>query len=452
VLVLGRVADRAILWGGLAGVLALRGGRFGRRAALRGTLAAAVASAVANGPAKLLARRRPPAPAGGRRIPGLPVTSTTSFPAGHCAGAFAFATGAAQEVPALAVPVGALAALAGYARARSAVHHPSHVVVGAALGAGVGLLTRRFWPVAPHQPARTRPALTAAVVDPSPEGRGLVVVVNPSAGSGPTSTEELRRALPDAAVIEVDEGDELEPVLRAMAPGACALGVSGGDGSVNVAASVAAEHGRPLMVVPGGTLNHFALALGLSSVSDAADAVRDGRAVAVDRGLIDGYTFVNTASIGSYVDLVDARERLEGRIGKWPAVVAALYKVLRHARPVQIELDGEPRTVWMVFVGNCRYHPAGFAPSWRERLDDGQLDIRIVDGATPWSRVRLIVSVLTGRLARCRAYEQRFERRITVRSREGTLRLARDGETFDGSDEFTIEKAAEPLVVYVPAS
>jgi diacylglycerol kinase family enzyme len=130
----------------------------------------------------------------------------------------------------------------------------------------------------------------------------------------------------------------------------------------------------------------------------------------------------------------------------------ALYKVLRHAEQVRIEIDGEPRTVWMVFVGNCRYHPAGFAPSWRERLDDGQLDIRVVDGAAPWSRVRLIVSVLTGRLARCRAYEQRFERRVTVRSREGRLRLARDGETFDGPDEFTIEKAPEPLVVYVPAS
>lgn len=452
-LALGRVADRWLLWLGVAGALAVGDGRFGRRAALRGLLSAGLASALANGPAKALTGRRRPAMAGlARRLPGLPPTRTTSFPSGHSATAFAFAAGAAQELPALAVPLSAVAGLVGYSRVHAGVHYPSDAVAGAALGVGAGLVTRRFWPVAPHEPARTRPTLAPAAIDASPEGRGLVVVVNPAAGFGTAPTDELRTALPEAEVVEVDDGARLEPVLRAAAPGACALGVSGGDGSVNVAASVAAEHDKPLMVVPGGTLNHFALAVGLSSVGEAVDAVRDGRAVAVDRGLIAGHTFLNTASIGSYVDLVDARERLEGRIGKWPAVVVALYRVLRHARPVAIEIDGEPRTVWMVFVGNCRYHPAGFAPSWRERLDDGQLDIRIVNGDRPWSRARLMASVLTGRLARCGAYEQRFERRITVRSREGTLRLARDGETFDGPDEFTIEKAPEPLVVYGPRS
>ena len=104
----------------------------------------------------------------------------------------------------------------------------------------------------------------------------------------------------------------------------------------------------------------------------------------------------------------------------------------------------------MIFIGNCRYHPSGFAPSWRERLDDGQLDIRIVDGARPWSRARLLVSVLTGRLARCGAYEQRYVAKMHVKSLNGRLRLARDGETFDGPQEFTICKADDPLLVYVP--
>ena len=448
---LGRAADRWLLWVGLSGALAAGGGRFGRRAAMRGLLSAGVASALANGPVKVVARRRrPPAARVARRLPGLPVTSTTSFPSSHAATAFAFATGAAQEMPVVAVPAVAVAALVGYSRVHAGVHYPSDAVAGAVLGVGAALVTRRYWPVAPHEPARTHSASVAADAEPTPEGRGLVVVVNPSSGPGRPPTEELRASLPEVEVVEVGEGSELEGALREAAARACAIGVSGGDGTVNLAASIAAEHGKPLMVVPGGTLNHFAVALGLETVEDAVGAVRDGKAVAVDRGLIDGHTFVNTASIGSYVDLVDARERLEGRIGKWPAVVVALYRVLRHAEPVKIDLDGEPRSVWMVFVGNCKYHPSGFAPSWRERLDDGQLDIRIVDGDRPWSRARLVVSVLTGRLARCRAYQQRFERRITVRSREGTLRLARDGETFDGSDEFTIEKAPEPLVVFVP--
>jgi undecaprenyl-diphosphatase len=129
----------------------------------------------------------------------------------------------------------------------------------------------------------------------------------------------------------------------------------------------------------------------------------------------------------------------------------ALFRVLRHASPVELEMDGRRRRVWMVFIGNCRYHPPGFAPSWRERLDDGQLDVRIVDGSRPWSRARLLLSVITGRLARCGAYEQRFVRSMHVKSLEGRLRLARDGETFDGPEELTICKADAPLLVYVPA-
>ena len=451
-LLLGRAADNSKLWLAVAAALGVSGGRFRRRAALRGLFAAALASGVANGPLKLAVRRR--RPVRGRvtaHLPGFSKPSTSAFPSGHSASGFAFAVGAGQEVPALGVPLMSVAALVGYSRIRSGAHHPSDVAAGVAVGAGAALLTRRLWPVAPHAPAHVRTALEPADVEPSSKGGGLVVVVNPSAGSSERAAEELRTELPEAEVVELGEGDDLQDALQDAGRRGCAIGVAGGDGSINTAASIAAETGKPLFVVPGGTLNHFAYALGLESIADAARAVRDGRAVSVDRAVIDGHPFVNTASIGSYVDLVDAREKLEDAIGKWPAVLVALVKVLRQSRPVELEIDGERRKVWMIFIGNCKYKPAGFAPSWRERLDDGQLDIRIVDGTRPWSRARLLLSVMTGRLARCGAYEQRYTRTMTVKSLDGRLRLARDGETFDGPEEFTIAKADDPLLVYVPA-
>ena len=453
-MLLGRAADGSKLWLGVAAGLALSGGRFRRRAALRGLFAAGLASAVANGPVKVAVRRRRPV-AGwpSRALRGLPGTLTpasSSFPPGHSAAGFAFAVGAGQEVPALAAPLMVVAGMVGYSRVRSGIHHPSDVAAAAAIGAGAGLLTRRLWPVAPHEPAEVRTTLERAEVEPSPGGAGLVVVVNPSAGSSGRAAEVLRAELPEAEVVELEEGGDLQSALEKAAAKGCVIGVAGGDGSVNAAAAIAADNDKPLFVVPGGTLNHFAFALGLESIADAAQAVRDGRAVAVDRSVINGHTFVNTASIGNYVDLVDAREKLEHRIGKWPAVVVALLGVLRTSHPVELEIDGRRRKVWMMFIGNCRYHPSGFAPSWRERLDDGQLDVRIVDGTHPWSRTRLLLSVMTGRLANCGAYEQRFVRSLHVKSLEGRLRLARDGETFDGPEEFTIAKADDPLLVYVP--
>jgi undecaprenyl-diphosphatase len=451
---LGRAADGSKLWLGVAAGLALSGGRFRRRAALRGVFAAGLASAFANGPAKVAVRRRRPVAGWPSRalrgLPGTPKPASSSFPSGHSATGFAFAIGAGQEVPALAVPLAAVAGLVGYSRVHTGAHHPSDVAAGAAIGAGAGLLTRKLWPVAPHEPAHVRTSLERAEVEPSPGGAGLVVVVNPSAGSSERAAKELRAELPEAEVVELEEGDDLQAALEKGAAKGCVIGVAGGDGSINAAAAIAADNDKPLFVVPGGTLNHFAFALGLESIADAAQAVRDGRAVTVDRAVIDGHTFVNTASIGNYVDLVDAREKLEHRIGKWPAVVVALIGVLRTSHPVELEIDGQRRKVWMVFIGNCRYHPAGFTPSWRERLDDGQLDVRIVDGTHPWSRARLLLSVMTGRLARCGAYEQRFVRSMHVKSLDGRLRLARDGETFDGPEEFTIAKADDPLLVYVP--
>ena len=447
---LGRTADNSKIWLTTAALLATLDGRFGRRAALRGLLSIGLASALANGPVKQLAgRRRPHVGNSARRTPGLAAApSTSSFPSGHSASAFAFATGAALELPMASAPLVGAAALVSYSRLHIGMHYPLDVLIGAALGVGVGLATRRFWPVAPHGGARSSAAFDSASVGACPDGASVIIVVNRAAGQGNDTADELRAALPAAEVVEVDNGTDIDGALQDAAGRGGVVGIAGGDGSVNTAAGLAAEAGKPLLVAPGGTLNHFAAALGINSVDEAADAVGRGCAVTVDRGLIAGHTFVNTASIGSYCDLVDAREKMEGRIGKWPAVAIALWRVLSRSEPVRMTIDGEPRCIWMMFVGNCRYHPAGFTPSWRERLDDGTLDIRIVDGSRPWSRAHLLFSVLTGRLARCRAYEQRFVKELAVSSLEGPLRLARDGETFDGPASFTIAKAEDPLIVY----
>jgi membrane-associated phospholipid phosphatase len=66
-------------------------------------------------------RRGPP----DRRPGWTPVT--TSFPSGHAAAAAAFATGVGLEMPALAAPVGALAAAVGISRVVNDVHHPSDI-------------------------------------------------------------------------------------------------------------------------------------------------------------------------------------------------------------------------------------------------------------------------------------------------------------------------------------
>jgi undecaprenyl-diphosphatase len=451
---LTRAADHSKLWLGTAALLATRG-RPGRRAALRGLLAVGITSAVANGPAKALARRRRPDYAAlvlAGRLPRRRPTSG-SFPSGHSASAAAFAVGAASEVPALAVPLGAAALGVGYSRVHTGVHYPGDVLAGFALGAGVAVATRWWWPLAPVDPGAVRDRLAPSTTQPAPRGAGVAVVVNVSAGPDAPSAEdpaaELSAALPEADVVVLDEPDRLADTLRAKGKRAVAVGVRGGDGSVNTAAEVAYDTGKPLLLVPGGTLNHLARDLGIGSLADAVAGAEQGCAADVDVAEVDGQPFLNTASFGSYAALVDARERLESTIGKWPALVVALATVLRREGPVEVEIDGRPRRVWAIFVGNCRYEPAGFAPAYRPDLRDGLLDVRIVDAAKPFATLRLVAAVLTGTLARSRVYEQRYATEVRVRASR-PLRLARDGETFDGSREFAIRKRPRPLRVYVP--
>ena len=375
---------------------------------------------------------------------------STSFPSGHSASASAFAVAAGLEVPQLSAPLGLAAAAVGWSRVRTRVHYPGDVVAGLAAGAAIAYATTKWWPLRPDEPASVRPVRTR-VPRADTDGAGLTVVVNPSAGSarGGDVVDALQAELSAATFVVLDEGDDLVDVLDKAVTSA-AIGIVGGDGSINAAAAVALRAGKSLAVFPGGTLNHFARDLGLGAVDDTVDAIRAASLGLVDVGMIDGKPFLNTASFGSYAALVDLRERHEERFGKWPAMAYALVQILRRAKPIDVTINGIRRSIWLIFIGNSEYGPAGLAPSRREHLDDGLFDVRFVEDIGPYSRLRLILAVLTGQLLRTDTYQRELVSSLSVDSHSGPLRMARDGETFDGAASFSVEKCPTRLAVYVP--
>lgn len=137
-----RAANYSRLWLLIAGAIAACGGPAGRRAAGSGIVAIAIAAAVANGPAKLLARRRRPSPRSRPTLIRMP--RSTSFPSGHSAAAVAFATGACAELPRLAPAIVPLAGAVAYSRVHTGVHYPSDVAAGIAIGLASGLLATRI--------------------------------------------------------------------------------------------------------------------------------------------------------------------------------------------------------------------------------------------------------------------------------------------------------------------
>src|SRR5436190_5154616 len=421
---LTRAANNSVLWIVISGLLAAFGGRRVKRAALRGIGSIGITSLFVNQVAKRIVRRPRPSlrrvPVA-RRLRSQPLT--TSFPSGHAASAAAFAVGASSELPQTRVPLAALAGAVGYSRTYVGVHYPLDVVTGWAIGAGIGMLTRLQWPLMPTEVEEKPPSRRMVELDGRPGGEGVTLVVNTEAGSpltGP-SAEELRERLPRAKVIELEDPEQLADVLRTETAQAEVIGISGGDGSTATAAAIACDHQKPLLLIPAGTLNHLGRDLRVESADDALEALEHGHAAEIDLGVIDGKPFINTASFGGYTVMLETRGALQKRVGRWPAHFLAVAIALFKAEPLELEVNGEHHRAWMVFIGNGRHEPSGFAPSWRPALDDGQLDVRTLSGKHPFARVRLLLSILAGRLTRSVAYRQSCVEKLEVRSDRSSL-------------------------------
>ncbi len=136
---LSGAADHSRIWLAIAGALALTGPA-GRRSAARGVLAIGVTSALVNIGVKALSGRRRP-DRSGAGVPAerhVPMPSSTSFPSGHSAAAFAFATAISRDNPGLSVAIQFLAGSVAYSRVHTGVHYPGDTIAGALIGAGAG--------------------------------------------------------------------------------------------------------------------------------------------------------------------------------------------------------------------------------------------------------------------------------------------------------------------------
>ncbi|MFD7067000.1 bifunctional phosphatase PAP2/diacylglycerol kinase family protein [Streptomyces sp. NPDC059913] len=452
---LSRGADHGLLWfGAAAGMAALGGSARARRAAVRGVASLAVASAAINTVGKRTVRRERPildlVPAV-RQLKRQPFT--TSFPSGHAASAAAFATGVALESKGWGAVVAPVAVAVAASRVYTGVHYPGDVLAGAVLGVGAAFALRGVVPTRGQLPAPGRPPATVPSL---PDGEDLVVVVNRESGTATATASTVREALPLAEIMECAPGD-LPKAMAEAADRARVLGVCGGDGTVNLAASVAAEHGIPLAVFPGGTLNHFAYDLGIETVDDTAAALASGDAVKVDLGRFrpgpegaDGY-FLNAFSLGVYPELVRIRERWSPRIGGWPAGILAAFEVLRGRSPLTAELRGERRPLWLLFVGNGLFQRVGPAPGRRHNLADGLLDVRAIHGGrTPG--LRLLAAAVAGPLTRSPVHAAVRRHRVRITGLTPGTPYAYDGEVAHSGTELTIDKLNEALVVYCPAA
>jgi diacylglycerol kinase family enzyme len=270
--------------------------------------------------------------------------------------------------------------------------------------------------------------------------RRPVLFVNPRSGGGKAAqvglVERARERRINALVLGPHH-DLAALVDEAVADGADALGVAGGDGSLGVAAAAARAHGLPFVCVPAGTRNHFALDVGVDrhDLIGALDAFGDdGVERSIDVAEVNGRVFLNNVSLGIYGEAVQQTAYRDAKVRTLLETTAEVLGPSRAAPEVRLvdDLGREHRHPGVVLVSNNPYalhRPV--APGTRPRLDGGELGIVVLDRPRPradpparvWSATHLAVDATAPVHAGVDGEAVELDAPLSFVIRPGTLRV-----------------------------
>ena len=240
-------------------------------------------------------------------------------------------------------------------------------------------------------------------------------------------------------------------VQEACASGAERLAVAGGDGSIAPAAEAAGAAGIPLAVIPAGTANDFARAMGLPGETAAACrlAARGEGMRHLDLGRMEGRPFVNVASAGLPPVAASEASGLKRALGPLAYLAGALRAGLT-ARPVRCEAgcDGEgvhEGGAWQVTVA-CSGAFGGGA-SVPADPGDGMLDLVVIPAGSRLTLAWRAYGLRSGRIGEQSEVSARRCREARIAAPSG-IPFNVDGEIVDArSARFSAEPAAFALIV-----
>ena len=307
--------------------------------------------------------------------------------------------------------------------------------------------------------SRDRAARGPSPVDggrrPGPAAHVLIMNLKSGGGKAERFHLALECAERDIEPVILQPGDDLAVLAeKAVASGAKAIGMAGGDGSQAIVAAVAAKAGIPHVCVPAGTRNHFALDLGLdrADVVGALDAYDDQIEQRVDLAFVSGHPFVNNCSLGLYARVVQSPQYRDAKLKTASETLPDL--IGPDAEQVDLRFSGPAgesfTTAHLILVSNDPYqlaHPGGRGT--RARLDLGLLGIVAVRVADAAEARRFMLLEMAGQVRRFSGWQEWTGPTFTVDS-GGPVEVGVDGEAMVLEPPLLFESRPAALRVWLP--
>jgi diacylglycerol kinase family enzyme len=288
--------------------------------------------------------------------------------------------------------------------------------------------------------AAARVALRPPTVDPdrleaAARPAHAVLIMNPWSGGGKVERFELERLCHERGIepILLVKGSNLLALAEdAVERGADVIGMAGGDGSQALVASVASRHGIPMVVIPAGTRNHFALDLGIDreDVVGALDAYDDGIERRIDLAEVNGRVFVNNSSMGLYAKIVQSQDYRDAKVRTAAETLPDLIGPDAVPLDLRFTLPSGDRVTSanLVLVSNNSYQLSHLrGASTRPSLEDGRLGIVsvLVRGAADAEKLAALEA--TGQVSRFAGWNEWSATEFEVTS-DGPVEVGVDGE------------------------
>lgn len=242
------------------------------------------------------------------------------------------------------------------------------------------------------------------------------VIINPISGAGRRRDLGRRRAEHAAALADAYGIDaeiivsERQGHARELAAAARQRGVTlflawGGDGTVNEVGSAIVHSEASLAIVPSGSGNGLARELGIPFDPAAAFRIAfEERSRLIDAGELDGRWFFNLAGIG--LDACVAHRFAEGGLQRrgFARYLELAARELFTFEPPDLTIGTNSATTstrpLLVAIANARQYGNGALIAPQARVDDGKLDLVIVDHRSVWAVMRQVRRLFSGELAR----------------------------------------------------